>query len=129
MHINLFKEIRSVVDDAEDLGATVPECGAASAGFRLGWQAAISAVRDRMHSRRLGEKIQAVQSRVDQVAESDDQIVAALKAKLDSLKHSRYMTKACGPSEYRQAGANRMNATPTEDKMIALLESILKGES
>jgi hypothetical protein len=126
MHINIYREIMAALNHAADNGATVPECGAASMGFRLGYQTAITAVRDRFNSQRLGQRMNAVQRRVDEVAESDDKIVAALKTRLDGLKHERHMIKATGPSKYRQAGAERK--TPTEDRMIALLESILRGE-
>ncbi len=128
MQVKIHQEILQALEDTEALGSTVPEVGAASAGFRLGFRAAMSAIRERFDSQRLGQRIQTVQARVEAVADSDDSIIRALKSKLASLKQSRYMVKATGPSKYRQAGTERMNATPTEDAMISLLEDILKGE-
>lgn len=126
--IDIIQELKGLFVDAEDLAGTFPEVGAASAGYRLGFNAGIKAIRARLLSREIYPRLTALSARSKAMADSDNQIVAALTFKLASLRQSRYMTKNTGPSEYRQAGEEKRNATPNEDMQIALLESILRGE-
>jgi len=126
--VDITKEISAVFRDAKALADTVPEIGTSSVAFRLGVFAGIAAVANRFRAESLRKKISTAQKQFYSVAESEDAIVAALKSKLASLAHSRYMTKNTGPSEFRQAGEAQRNATPALDAQIDLLKSILKGE-